>query len=216
MHIQLSNIGQTSLWLSTALYLIWFLPQLRLSYRRRSVEGLSFSMHLLLLSGYLADLIYGLGRHMPIAYIAVTCFGLAGLCVQHYQFHHYSKLSNVQLLCALCLPLLCFFAWLAIIHTHNSANVAVLDRIGLWSVFAGAIYGVPQIIKNYRLQRNPDLSTLFIWIAIICSGLDIISAYCLNWDYPNKIGAPLSFALALLLLHSTHVLRYHAATKPQG
>lgn len=173
-------------------------------------------MHLLLVSGYLADLIYGIGRHMPIAYIAVTCFGLIGLCVQHYQFHRYAHLSRIQSISTLCLPLLCFFAWLDLMHTYSTAKITLLDHIGLWSVFAGAIYSVPQIFKNYRLDYNPDLSTLFIWIAIACSGLDIVSAFCLNWDYPNKIGAPLSFALALVLLHSSHVLRYHAATKPQG
>ena len=205
-------LGSYSLWTSTALYVLWFLPQLRLSWKRRSTEGLSLGMHLILYSGYLADLIYGFGLHMPVAYRLVTSIGLASLLFQQSQFLRYGHLSAMQRSLLIIPPIFFVSMYFLIKLSVPFYSQPLFDRIGLFSVLANCLYTVPQIIKNYRINHNPDLSALFMWVALACNALDIVSAYCLNWDYPNKIGAPLGLLLTALLIHSAGILRYHPAT----
>lgn len=199
---KLAIIGNASLYTSTVLYLMWFLPQLRLSHRRQSAAGLSLIAHCILLSGYLADLIYGLGRHMPTAYIIVTCVGLISLGYQNWQLRRFSNLNSHQRY-ALWLPFLIgALLSCALIALHQFNNIHVLDLIGLVSVCSGFLYSLPQLKKNHQQLHNQDLSIGFILIGLGCSALDITSAFCLNWDYPNKIGAPLALIFSLLLLHN--------------
>lgn len=204
------TLGNCSLWLSTAIYILWFVPQLRLTWKRQSTDGISFGMHLILYSGYLADLIYGFGLHMPIAYRLVTTVGIASLLLQQLQFLRYGHIGINGRLSLVLYPITAGLLYLFIQNHHAFSTEAMFDRIGLYSVIANCCYTVPQIIKNYRLKFNPDLSRLFMWLAVCTSSLDIISAFCLNWDYPNKIGAPLALVLSLVLIHSSGILRYDA------
>lgn len=138
---------------------------------------------------------------MPLAYIGVTLLGLMSLAYQQHQIRRLGYLSTMQR-SALWLPLAIAALLIGtLMHEHQLSNTNTLDLIGMTSVCAGFLYSLPQLKKNRQQQHNPDLSVGFIAIGIACCFLDTISAFCLNWDYPNKIGAPLAlfFSLALLL-----------------
>ena len=86
-------IGNIALNISFAIYLVLYLPQVIYNFRRRSTAGLSFLMHIILIIGYIADMMYGFGRHMQLQYRLVSIIGLVCLSVQHIQIGYYEKFS---------------------------------------------------------------------------------------------------------------------------
>ncbi len=182
-------IGEITLSISSAIYFVWFLPQIYLNFKRKSTEGFSLWMHGLLLLGYSADLLYGFGRHMQWQYRAVTIVGLLCLFVQHTQFYRYGLKTKYFTLNYLFLSLLTM-----IVFTYAVLNFTVLhhgkkyyDIAGFISDMCWASYVFPQIIKNYRLKSTKGLSVAFVAISILLSFLDITSTFALHWDWPSVL-----------------------------
>lgn len=196
------SIGEISVNASLLIYFIWFVPQLVLNAKRRDTEGLSMLMHALLCVGYSADLMYGFGRHMQWQYRAVTVIGLISLTIQHYQFGRYGLHSHREkgsyiAISLIFIGLFCYAIY-NIDATHRSKQF--YDLAGVVSSTCWFTYMLPQIIKNFMNKSTKGLSMQFVVLSLLLSVCDIISAWTLGWDYPSKIGAPLTLVKKSILL----------------
>jgi len=203
--LNLNLIGQISLDISTLAYLIWFVPQIILNFKRHSTQGLSLSMHGLLCVGYLCDLIYGFGLGMQWQYRLVTGIGLASLFIQNYQFGRYGLYKKLEKIYFIFLNFLFFiliiFAFKILVFSHAYFfHQAFYDHIGMVSNICWFTYMIPQIIKNYFSKSTFGLSPYFVLIALFLNLCDSTSAWALDWDYPSKIGAMTAFGKNLILI----------------
>jgi|SRR3990167_8595129 len=180
-------IGEITLSISTVVYIIWFLPQLWLNFKRKNTDGLSLWMHGLLLLGYSADLLYGFGREMPWQYRLVTIVGIACLLVQHVQFGRYGlhsrAIKNNYVILSIIACIVYAYAFFNFAFDHHTKNY--YDIAGLLSTICWMTYLFPQIIKDFVLKSTRGLSVWFIVIAIVLSFLDMTSALALHWDWPS-------------------------------
>lgn len=196
------SLGQLTLTISSTIYLIWFIPQIILNFKRKDTEGLSLLMHAILCFGYLTDLIYGFGLNMQWQYRAVTIAGLCSLAVQHYQFGRYGLHRLNQKLTYHALTLLCSIVFSFAIYVINFGQYSqrFYDHIGIFSNACGLAFMLPQIIKNFNNQSTVGLSPYFVMIAIFLNVCDSISAWTLNWDYPSKVAPFISMMGNIILL----------------
>lgn len=188
------EIGQITLSISTCIYLIWFLPQLWLNFKRKNTDGLSLWMHGLLLLGYSADLLYGFGRHMQWQYRVVTIVGLLCLVVQHIQFArfglHSRSIKNNYIALTILVALVFMYAVLNFTWLHHDKKY--YDMAGFISDSCWMTFLFPQMIKNFKLKSTMGLSHGFVELAILLSILDLISALMLHWDLPSLVNPMVS------------------------
>jgi uncharacterized protein with PQ loop repeat len=194
-------IGNIALNISFIVYLVLYLPQVIHNLRRKSTNGLSFLMHALLVIGYIADMMYGFGRHMQLQYRLVSVIGLICLGFQHFQIGYYQKPTANYIIATVLLLGFLGYALYAIIGPALPAHEYINAGYIAWAV--GVVYTLPQVWKNYRFSSALGVSLLFIIFDIISSSCDSISAWCLNWDLPSKIGSPIEVALGFVLLIQT-------------
>lgn len=195
-------LGQLSLTLSTCLYFVWFVPQLILTFKRKDTSGLSLWMHSILFLGYLTDLMYGFGQHLPIQYRLVTIAGLISLAIEHYQFGYYGLMSSGERnnYRAISLALLIIFISVLYNITLRVDSASVYNIVGIISMFCWLVFAMPQIIKNYQNQSTEGLSFSFVVLSVVTGILDLISTYALNWPWASKVGAPLGLIQKIILL----------------
>ena len=182
-------IGEITLTISSLVYIVWFLPQLWLNFKRKNTDGLSLWMHGLLLLGYSADLLYGFGRHMQWQYRMVTIIGLFCLFVQHIQFarfglHSRAIKNNFIFLSVLVVIVFSYaiFNFTFLQHGKQYYDIAGFVSDGCWMTFL-----FPQMVKNFRLKSTVGLSNGFVELAILLSFLDMTSALLLHWDLPSLV-----------------------------
>jgi uncharacterized protein with PQ loop repeat len=178
--------------LSFILYLIFYLPQILHNQRRDNIQHLSINMHALLYCGYIADLMYGFAMHYPWQYKTVSLVGSICLSIQHYQILKYHKFSNLPLkLLSFCIIILITGRYYKLVNVIWLGSLAHLCFVS---------YMLPQIIKNYQNKAHTrSTNKFYLILSMIISILDTISAYLLNWALPNKIAAPVSLSLKLIL-----------------
>ncbi len=198
----MQNIGYLSLNLSFAIYVIWFLPQLYLNFKRKDTEGLSIYMHGILYLAYLADFLYGFGRDMQWQYRIVTVIGFLSLTVQHYQFFRYGLHTNKEkltftFLSIFCLLLSSLVVWILL---FGELNQSTADIAGMITNVCWLSYMIPQIIQNHQHQSAKGLSFAFVCLSIFLNVCDSTSAWMLGWDYPSKIGPAIAFLGNLILI----------------
>lgn len=194
--------GNISLNLSFMLYLIVYFPQIVHNQKTEHIAYLSLNMHAALYLGYIIDLLYGFYIALPWQYLMVSSVGCVFLTLQHLQITHYfyrqrQHFFTLGMLGAIIL-MVCF-----IIDTLINKHVAILNidlvQLGWVSQFLFAICFLPQWIKNIQTRTRLALSGYFLALNIITTCLDLCSAWCLNWGWPNKIG-PVFILIFLLLL----------------
>ncbi|MDJ0626126.1 MAG: PQ-loop repeat-containing protein [Candidatus Caenarcaniphilales bacterium] len=196
------EIGQITLNVSFVLYLFYLVPQIIHNFRDGQIKKLSLLMHSILLLAYIFDLVYGCGRKMEWQYIAVSLVGLFCLLIQHfqiivnYQFEGFEKRF---------FGTFTVFAYLIIFMSvylifAESLSKSFLITLGGISQLGWLTYAIPQIVKNYNLKSAKGLSIFFIIFVSLITFCDVISAWSLNWDLPNKIGSPISLLMKLTLL----------------
>lgn len=197
------TLGEITLSISTAVYFVWFVPQILLNFRRKSTKGLSFWMHGLLLIGYTADLLYGFGRHMQWQYRMVTIVGLFFLFIEHLQFAYYNCKTRSQqwqygLLTVAVIGLL-IYAVLNFTVTHHSTGY--YNMAGFISDMCWMTYILPQLIKNYRAKSTEGLSIGFVLISILLSALDITSTFALHWAWPSILSEAITIVKKAILIY---------------
>ena len=207
-------LGLITLNLSTAIYFIWFIPQLKLTFKRKSISGLSLLMHSILMVGYLTDLMYGFGRGLPIQYRLVTLVGLGSLLIEHYQFARYGLTTLIEKRFYMVISIGFILLSIGIIDSLfiNIPSKTYYNIAGFISMTCWLIFMWPQIIKNYVNQSSSGLSVGFVWLSVLAGICDIISAYTLNWAMPSKIGAPLGLIKKTILLGQCYYYKVDATT----
>ena len=200
-------IGNIALNISFAIYMVLYLPQVIYNFRRRSTEGLSFLMHVILMIGYIADMMYGFGRHMQLQYCLVSLIGLGCLSIQHIQIAFYEK-PTLSYWFATTLVL----GWLGYaLYSITAVTLPAHDYInaGYVAWMTSVCYTLPQIWKNSRHASAIGVSVIFVTFDIITSSCDSISAWCLQWDMPSKLGSPIECILGLVLLIQVFYFKYY-------
>lgn len=198
-------IGNIALDFSFVIYLFLYLPQIIYNLRYKRTEGLSFLMHLVLLLGYISDLMYGFGRHMQWQYRLVSLTGLTFLGIQHIQIGWYQKVTVNYLIATVVIV-----GWLAyVLYAIFGTQLSPRDYInaGYIAWLAWVIYILPQLFKNYRLASTVGMSIAFVFMDVLASSSDTISAWCLNWDLPSKLSGPAEAVFGLLLLAQAYYFR---------
>lgn len=205
INISPTTLGNITLNIAFVLYLIVYIPQLRHNKNKHHLAELSISLHMIIMTSFVLDLLYGLLKPLPWQYRAVSIVALGTLSIQQMQLMRLAQQRAQVLLCSalglFCLSLMLILILTGIIYfdaLSNSSNAIVLigwvSRIGFLS------YILPQIIKNHRMNSAKALSTTFLTISLFLSFLDLTSAWCLDWGWPNKLGTPLTITLTLMLL----------------
>ncbi len=197
------RIGFISLNLSLGLYLILYLPQIIHNRNNQYLSTLSPGMHFILLTAYILDLFYGFSCHLQWQYKTVSIVSLSLLFIQHLQMTHFFWSKHDYLWVNIYLLFLvtsgtCIFYFFCIQDAHASAFTT--EIIGYSSRLGFLVYTLPQIIKNKTLASGHALSVQFIYLNLTLSILDMISAWCLNWGWPNKLGTPIMLLLMFILL----------------
>jgi hypothetical protein len=198
-----TTLGNLTLNLAFVLYLIVYVPQIRHNKHKHHLAELSISLHIIIMTSFVLDLIYSLLKPLPWQYRAVSVVALTTLSIQQIQLMRLAQQrGQLRLLSALSLFSLSLVLMLTGFFyfgtTHYSNNTIFL--IG-WSSRIGFLsYTLPQIIQNRRLNSAKALSTVFLSLSLFLSLLDLTSAWCLDWGWPNKLGTPFTISLTLMLL----------------
>ncbi len=196
------QLGTITLNISFCIYLIWFIPQITLNFKRKSTDGLSLLMHSILCLGYLCDLLYGFGQNMQWQYRMVTLIGLASLAIQHYQFARYGLKHIIEKRYYFAFSgLYCVFICYALFTLiFKNINKELYTIAGLLAHLCWFTYAMPQIIRNQTRKSAIGLSPVFVLFAIFLNICDMTSAWSLGWPYPSKIGPAFSLLLNMTLL----------------
>ena len=208
-------VGTISLNLSFVLYLFVYVPQIIHNRNADHLAHLSVSMHGLLYMAYCLDLLYGFSNHLQWQYKTVSVVGLTLLAIQHLQLTGYfwtrQAWSAVQVhaifLLITGLAVLYFF-----LIEHGQVSDTRTQTIGYLSRVCFLLYTLPQIIKNNALKSAQAISLNFLYLNISLSTLDLISAWCLDWGWPNKLGSPITACLMLVLLLQRRLYTVHTQT----
>ncbi len=208
------NLGQISLTLSALLYFVWFIPQLTLTFKRKDTSGLSFSMHSILMLGYIADLHYGFGQNFPIQYRLVTITGLISLLIEHYQFARFGLMTLRQKHHYITVSLVLFSCLVLVISdlAFKTESAGVYNIAGVVSLFCWLIFTAPQILTNAQNKSTEALSTKFVLLLVITGLLDTVATYALNWAWPSKLSTPIGLVLKLTLLWQCYSYRRRTLT----
>ena len=197
----LSALAHLTLQISFVLYLSMILSQVVHNLRRRSTAGLSWIMHVLILSSYICDMGYGLGTAMPWQYYSIAIIGTSMLILQQFQFWYFRPSGAPRSYVLVTLGAIALLATIVSCLMNPAAHQPFFTLLGFIAVVGWNLADLPQLIVNRRLRSTQGLSPLFILFGIFGMSCDIVSAYGLNWGLPNKVGAPIALCLKLILLY---------------
>lgn len=194
--------GMISLNISFVLYLLVYLPQIIHNHKFSHLSSLSGGMHFILFSSYCLDLVYGFSSNLQWQYKTVSVVSLTLLVIQHLQITRHYHTQKKWLLCNFNLffiliagaVIVCFFTLNQIILSQQTSQI-----IGYISRAGFLIYTLPQIMKTRALKSASAISVKFIYLSVMLSMLDMISAWCLDWGWPNKLGSPLTMCLMFIM-----------------
>lgn len=201
MSLTLRSMGQYTLQISFVLYLSMLVAQNIHNLRRRSTLGLSWVMHVIMLTSYVCDIGYGLGTSLPWQYYSISLTGAAMLALQHFQFWYFRPRQAPRSYVYVTIGLLALLGLVLSRLLDRAAHQQFFTLLGFVSVLGWNGSDLPQLIVNRRLRSTQGLALPFVMLGILGISCDIISAYGLDWGLPNKIGAPVSFCLKMLLLY---------------
>jgi len=207
----LNVLGNLSLNCCFVLYLIYYFPQLYHNQRHLQMAQLSLGMHFLLILAYIFDLFYGYAMHLQWQYRLVSWVGLGCLMVQHWQFIRYffhERLRvwlGIQLLMMLIfMLLLCDFF---LVKTAELSQQECL-MLGYGARICFILCALPQVLKSHRYESLSAISLHYIYLNMSVISLDFISAWCLDWGWPNKLGGVPMILLMFYLLKKTRSSSY--------
>jgi uncharacterized protein with PQ loop repeat len=217
--VSTSLLGAISLNTSFVLYLIVYLPQIVHNCTHSHLAQLSIGMHVLLYTAYCLDLLYGFSSHLQWQYQTVSVVGLSLLMVQHLQLTYYFKTQKKR--SWVCFNHLFLLTTMGLIFWFFIIKNAILGHletqwVGYLSRSCFLLYALPQILKNNTLHSTNAISVPFIYLNISLSILDLISAWCLDWGWPNKLASPIMVCLMLSLLVQTNRHRLARTNTPQA
>jgi len=202
------TIGNIALNMAFILYLVHYFPQLLTNRKVDNLEHLSLHFHGMLSICYLGDLIYGFGMGMPWQYRCVSTMGSCCLLIQHWQLHKIHHLNPLyQKYSVALLVMLLLFLYELLFEGSQSVYLTV----GYLSHLAGIGYLIPVLFNNWVNKLTHALNWKYVSMNWLCYFLNCISAYCLQWPMPSKIG--LAFGLFCLTSLLCQGLLYRSSTE---
>lgn len=189
--MRLETIGYLALNLATSIYLFWLLPQLIHTFKCRQTATLSLFMHSLLMLGYLSDLVYVVGQHLPQQCLWVNLVGLLSLLILHGQFWIYNPWTAKTKKSFMALTLLFALLFMAAIYSTviSKQSVAFYNFMGLFSCFCWLSYLWPQIAKNFARRSTAGLSQQSLYLSALSGLADLVAAFALHFAWPSKVGS---------------------------
>jgi hypothetical protein len=203
----LAKLTNYTLYISFVLYVSLLLPQVFYNLKRRSVDGLSWGMHLLLITSYIFDIGFSVGTLMPWQYYAIPMTEVPILMVQHVQFKVYRREYQPRGYVIITISLLLLAITMIALLSRRAQYAYLFPLFGFVSLTGWSIANIPQIILNFRSRSTEGLVVSYAFVSCIAHSSDIISAYGLNWGIPIKIGSPFAFLLGLILISQYYYYR---------
>jgi hypothetical protein len=194
------EIGQISVKVSFACYMLMLLPQIYLNIRRHSLDGFSWGMHLILLGSSICDSFYAFANRMPWQYYAVDLVLIALLGLQHVQYWRYQRDRLPRSYGVATIGLASFAIIGTILFQAFPEKRGLFALLGYVSMVGFFTASLPQIIANHRLGSAEGAAVSFIVLQTLGLMSDTVSAYALHWGLPNRIGAPASLVFQVVLL----------------
>ncbi|MCR9192915.1 MAG: PQ-loop domain-containing transporter [Gammaproteobacteria bacterium] len=194
-------IGQITLNLSLLIYTVLYLPQVVHNQKQTNLDGLSKWMHVLLYFSYSLDLVYGFAADLPWQYRLVSGTGWLLLTIQHIQLTYHFKLKKKQTAEQGYYSLL-IIVFVALIYCigQESLSLTIINLMGYTAQTGFVIAIIPQIIKSKQLKSAQAINITYILFNLVLSFLDLVSAWKLEWGWPNKAGSAAIFVLMSILL----------------
>ena len=210
----LTFYGMLSLNVSFVLYLLVYFPQVRHNRTLTHIQSLSTGMHTLLYSGYVLDLLYGFLSHYPWQYRMVSCVGVGLLSLQHIQLIHFflNKKAFISAGSYFLGSILVIIGVTYVFLNASYCSSQLIVFMGYSSRVMFLSYTLPQLVKNNTLKSAVAMSTSFVILSLMIASLDTISAWCLDWSWPNKVGSPISMILTCCLLYQ--IKKYAPTSRP--
>lgn len=202
-------IGEISLNCSFILYLLMFVPQIYHNYKSPHIASYSLGMHYILYSSLWLDLVYGFSSGFQWQYKTVSVIGVLLLTIQHLQLtaSFLTKKEWPWLIINLVYLVMFTYATFYFFNTIHHLTERPTAVIGYTSRLGFLLYSLPQIIKNRRTISAQAISITFVHLSLLLACLDTISAWCLDWGWPNKLASPLTIILLLILLMQCRMAR---------
>ena len=202
--MHLSTIGQLSLSLSLAVYLIYFLPQIWYNQKTGNARSVSPWLQLIYVLGYSTDWLYGAAAQLQWQYRCVTLIGILALCFQQWQMrptseahqlNHGKLLRNYRF--NTTVVVLMILSALTFSHFVTPGKTRSINSLGTMTMLCSILAFAPQLIRNYKNKNGLAISHVFIAITLICAVLDLVSAVCLDWPWPSLVSPPALFTINL-------------------
>lgn len=205
MWITSDIIGKISLNVSFFLYLMVYVPQILHNRQKKNLADLSIWLHVFLFSSYFFDLFYGFASHLPWQYKTVSIVGLCLVSIQHLQLTHlYWQQKNQRYWVGLSLVWLVYLVLTSAFFVFRPKDALVVFLMGVAARGCGFVYCIPQIIKNRKTGASHAISVYYLYINLTLTFLDTLSAWLLNWGWPNRIASPLSMGLMLIMIYQAY------------
>ena len=149
-------------------------------------------------------MVYGIADEMPLQYRIVSAVGLCLVMLQHIQllkFHIQKRsffLIKLGFLFIISHAALYYVLFSRLNTTGLSSNTILM--LGIVARGCEIIYCVPQIFKNRIARSASAVSRHFIYLNILVAVLETLSAWCLDWEWPNKVVSPLCILVMFIIL----------------
>lgn len=196
-------LGNITLNISFVLHLILYFPQVLHNRKSKHIQYLSINMHLNLFLSYFLDIFYGFGVRMPWQYKVVSIVGFSLLIIQYIQliFHlNNNGKQNIARVHMLVLAACTYCVYYFFKYKHASITMEHVLLAGYISKVSYIISVIPQIIKNWQVKNSDGVNVYFILFSITITSFDTITAWTLDWAWPNKLTSPIMVCMFITML----------------
>ena len=195
------TIGQITLNISFAIYLIQFIPQILHNIKDKvALSNISLLTQFGMLIVVLCNLVQAIGFNLNWQYLLIAMVYLIGITVQQLQISLHkkkmSKVINLIFVMLLCIAILAM----------DSNLILVFQIAGIISLIVHFIYWLPQIYKNHNQGKFTGYSDLFIIFALLGVICDLFTSILLAWPLIVKINIFVMFVITCILVFQK--LRY--------
>lgn len=205
-------LGILTLNIAFVLHLILYIPQVLHNRESEHIQYLSVKMHLNLFLCYFLDIFYGFGNNMQWQYRTVSIVGFSLLMIQYMQIIYYlsthgkQKVARIHIL-FLASTIYCVYYFFKYLHASIALEQVLIA--GYISKILFIISTIPQMIKNWQVKSTKGVNTHFILFNITIASLDTVTAWTLDWAWPNKLTSPIMICMfsTMLPLKKTRIYR---------
>jgi uncharacterized protein with PQ loop repeat len=201
MHV----IASFCLNLSFFLYLLYYLPQLMKNAHSTGLRDFSLGFHCLAITAATADLCYAFLLIHQWQYRVVSIVYFSYLLFQHGQLYRVCSTKSERYLfhfSTVVIPLC--LSCVEFIHYYPAYAWLIAAGLGWVERCASMLAKLPQLLKNRRLRSSRAISRLYLYLNLIVTLCDIVSAWYFHWGPSSRYGSPVALCFTLLLLYQSY------------